>query len=844
MAFYADASSAGYRTTWSNRSQLDEAASNLLRSLQAISDDDDSDDGGNPRSARSLANGRRAGDSSADYANIPRRSPPQAVPSPPVGFRSTAAAATPQGNAAGHDGSSHAASPLRPRHLASSSSVPAMPRRSTLGQSNDRFRTTGYSVLGDGGAAMQVPIKAPSRDSREFQSHQQFSALRENMGGGGVQLARSWAAENVGSRGQLADDDTLRTRTNGKLRSEDELNRVKEELHGLKSIHAKTVDELSRAQSNIQQLRADLQSHGQRAGEEQTLCDELVRARRECDRLREDLLEATQNSLECDRLKQELHQARQANSDLRNLQSERDELEAGLRQERQKVVHINKDREKLSMTCQTLSANLETQEQELAYAQQQTESLSAELEDWRRRYEQCLDPEHLLQENRRLQADSEELARVKRKSQDLTAELEQLQRRDGTGPSYEMLLAENKQLKDELQESESERQRLEIEVKATASSRPKGPAAHLEQENKRLQAEVHDRVWTLKRMESEQEKILSGYSQFINCLSTSSATPVLDTLFELNGAHLLGMGHYGYVMTCNHKASGDTVVLKVQSTRWLDVAVSEWNHGSAIAHPNIVEFKQVLMHSDADHTMEQRLRAAFDDGTLTGKKPKKFPGVYICTVLEYMGCGTVWSLMEKHLISLEGVAAVTRQVASALAFMHQSKRTHNDIKPENILLRQSPDGSHLVVKLADLGLAAHSVDRTKDKELFAYTIWCMVCGKEFHHCPPKEERDAAISALLRSPFFGCRATALSQALIEVVTELWKGSLEMSGVEKRKEFLECEVQIPTEVEDMTHLRQSSQLQVMKRALAACSRFVALAEKARRGSGKSLMGPDSP
>merc|ERR1711865_449393 len=51
-------------------------------------------------------------------------------------------------------------------------------------------------------------------------------------------------------------------------------------------------------------------------------------------------------------------------------------------------------------------------------------------------------------------------------------------------------------------------------------------------------------------------------------------------------------------------------------------------------------------------------------------------------------------------MGLEGACAVTRQVASGLAFMHEKNRNHNDIRPENILLKRAPEGGHLQVKLA------------------------------------------------------------------------------------------------------------------------------------------------
>merc|ERR1740123_97652 len=113
---------------------------------------------------------------------------------------------------------------------------------------------------------------------------------------------------------------------------------------------------------------------------------------------------------------------------------------------------------------------------------------------------------------------------------------------------------------------------------------------------------------------------------------------------------------------------------------------------------------------------------------------------------ELMDRGTVRGFMEEH-FSLEGLGAVARQVASAVAFMHARRRTHNDVKPDNILLQLAPDGKQIVVKLADLGMAAHSTDRERDCDLLAYSLWCLGVGQKFHRCPPRAERPDAVDEL-------------------------------------------------------------------------------------------------
>merc|ERR1719183_1533331 len=105
-----------------------------------------------------------------------------------------------------------------------------------------------------------------------------------------------------------------------------------------------------------------------------------------------------------------------------------------------------------------------------------------------------------------------------------------------------------------------------------------------------------------------------------------------------------------------------------------------------------------------------------------------------------MDRGTVQNFIDSGHLTIESLGAISQQVASALAFMHKKKRTHNDIKPENILLCTGPDGSCLLAKLADLGLAEHSLDQRRDRTLFAYTLWCVGLERTFERCPQESDR--------------------------------------------------------------------------------------------------------
>lgn len=78
-------------------------------------------------------------------------------------------------------------------------------------------------------------------------------------------------------------------------------------------------------------------------------------------------------------------------------------------------------------------------------------------------------------------------------------------------------------------------------------------------------------------------------------------------------------------------------------------------------------------------------------------------------VLDYVTGGELFEhLIRNGAYSEAGAARLVREVASTLAFLHGIGVVHADLKPENIMLSQKPDGgdsSNAVVKLVDFGSA-------------------------------------------------------------------------------------------------------------------------------------------
>lgn len=338
-----------------------------------------------------------------------------------------------------------------------------------------------------------------------------------------------------------------------------------------------------------------------------------------------------------------------------------------------------------------------------------------------------------------------------------------------------------------------------------------------EEEALKLASELQRTNFKLQRLQSQQEKELEDCAEFLRRLALSSSTAALGSSFDLSTAEVLGMGNYGFIITCRSKKSGDRVVVKLQSGRWAGVAVKEWAHGSQLSgHSHIVSYIEAIMHRDALMEIEGLLKAGFDKGILTRRRPKFFPDCYFCLAIEYMNRGTVQNFMDRHALPPESVGAITRQVASALAFMHKRKRTHNDIKPENILLREDPYGDCLVAKLADLGLADHSSERARDQELFGYTVWCMGLRERFERCPTSQgEREASVKQFRQAAPAQKPGREIWEVLAKVIAEMWQGSGEMVEVESSERLQDLKITLPTSREEAVDLEASAKLDLQRR-----------------------------
>jgi serine/threonine protein kinase len=91
---------------------------------------------------------------------------------------------------------------------------------------------------------------------------------------------------------------------------------------------------------------------------------------------------------------------------------------------------------------------------------------------------------------------------------------------------------------------------------------------------------------------------------------------------------------------------------------------------------------------------------------------------YIHVVMEYMNGGSLAGVVSKgSCLNMAVLANVARGVTKALAFLHEKKMIHRDVKPANVLL--SVDGA---VKLTDFGVSRDLASGSNKAETFVGTF--------------------------------------------------------------------------------------------------------------------------
>ncbi|KAI9159407.1 Mitogen-activated protein kinase kinase kinase kinase 4 [Blastocladiella emersonii ATCC 22665] len=157
----------------------------------------------------------------------------------------------------------------------------------------------------------------------------------------------------------------------------------------------------------------------------------------------------------------------------------------------------------------------------------------------------------------------------------------------------------------------------------------------------------------------------------------------------------LGKGNYGYVYRGRIKSRGNTMsAIKVVYLKESELKET---------------WQEVEILKECDHVNVVKLFTTY------------MQGLYLWIAMEYCGGGsvdTLYSMLPKPM-SEEAISVIIHEAVKGLAYFHESKHIHRDIKAGNLLLTEGGE-----VKLADFGVSARlSGNNTRANSFIGTPFW-------------------------------------------------------------------------------------------------------------------------
>ena len=146
----------------------------------------------------------------------------------------------------------------------------------------------------------------------------------------------------------------------------------------------------------------------------------------------------------------------------------------------------------------------------------------------------------------------------------------------------------------------------------------------------------------------------------------------------------IGQGEFGSVYLCKNKNTGTYMVLKQvdisfdhkKLPKQVEALYQEMENLKKLKHKYIVQYYGI--HHDNNS---------------------------VSLLMEYVKGGSIFDLIKKGALKEKVVSRYCRQILEGLAYIHESKIVHRDLKCANILLDECNN-----CKLADFGISKHAKD--------------------------------------------------------------------------------------------------------------------------------------
>eukprot|EP00747_Dinoflagellata_sp_TGD_P154184 gnl/TRDRNA2_/TRDRNA2_177477_c0_seq2.p1 gnl/TRDRNA2_/TRDRNA2_177477_c0~~gnl/TRDRNA2_/TRDRNA2_177477_c0_seq2.p1 ORF type:complete len:530 (+),score=107.02 gnl/TRDRNA2_/TRDRNA2_177477_c0_seq2:68-1657(+) len=299
------------------------------------------------------------------------------------------------------------------------------------------------------------------------------------------------------------------------------------------------------------------------------------------------------------------------------------------------------------------------------------------------------------------------------------------------------------------------------------------------------QAELVDYAMRDKDLEeyaSGDKAVLEDLRKFKQYLKTAR-----DPFLQVNVIKFIAKGTAGWVFLCEKKETGrnDTgqkVAMKLLRMTSAVSGTKEWYVSKILRAAKIsgIVFTEpqvfVVERDKAPEVIKEQLKDA-------GPVP-----YYMALFQPLMPWGTLEDLANKGELSPLIMFRALEDVAEALAEMHAKGVQHNDVKPENIMLRMNGN-TVISAELCDMGTAEigdNPQARQNDIRRFGITLFSVATGEGWtKNRLMKEPHDAMLARMADA----VQGNSQLERLPDVLKQIWDGHLNMEQIEDLMEELE-------------------------------------------------------
>ncbi|KAI9255203.1 kinase-like domain-containing protein [Phascolomyces articulosus] len=182
----------------------------------------------------------------------------------------------------------------------------------------------------------------------------------------------------------------------------------------------------------------------------------------------------------------------------------------------------------------------------------------------------------------------------------------------------------------------------------------------------------------------------------------SESTPTLKSIGNYVLQQSLGKGSMGKVKLGVHNVTGEKVAIKIVPRANFQLSVQRI-HANSNKSPRQIAKEQAREHNREMRTIrEAHIMMLLRHPHIVGLKDMVISGPYFYISMEYVNGGQLLHyIIKRQRLSERRARHFSRQIISALDYMHRNSIVHRDLKIENILI----DKAGRNVKLIDFGLS-------------------------------------------------------------------------------------------------------------------------------------------